>query len=51
MKKAIHHSWEFFKSALAFVVIVYALLFVIIGGDFHISIRTENITELINAMK
>lgn len=38
--------WEGFKTLLAWLFIIYAILFIIVGGEFSIKVKWENIVEL-----
>lgn len=38
--------WEGFKTLLAWLFIFYAILFIVVGGEFSISIKWENVAEL-----
>lgn len=38
--------WEGFKTLLAWLFILYAILFIVVGGEFSINIKWENVAEL-----
>lgn len=38
--------WEGFKTLLAWLFIILTLLFIVVGGEFSISIKWENVAEL-----
>jgi hypothetical protein len=38
--------WEGFKTLLAWIFIIYTVLFIVVGGEFSISVKWENIVEL-----
>ena len=38
--------WEGFKTLLAWIFIIYAVLFIVVGGEFSIRVKWENIVEL-----
>lgn len=38
--------WEGFKTVLAWLFVIYLVLFVVVGGEFHIRVKWENVAEL-----
>jgi len=38
--------WEGFKTVVAWMLIAYVILFIVVGGEFSIRVKWENITEL-----
>ena len=38
--------WEGFKTLIAWLFIIYIILFIVVGGEFSISVKWENIVEL-----
>lgn len=38
--------WEGFKTLLAWLFIIFAILFIVVGGEFSIRVKWENIVEL-----
>lgn len=38
--------WEGFKTLIAYIFIIYLILFIVVGGEFSIRVKWENIVEL-----
>lgn len=42
--------WEIFKSILGYAFLVYAILFIVVGGEFHISITWSNVIDFLKTI-
>lgn len=43
--------WNLYKDFIAWVVLFYFILFFVVGGEFHASIKIQNIIDLIQSIK
>lgn len=47
IKIIIESIWEGFKTLLTYFFIIHVILFFLLGGEFHLKIRWENLDYLI----